>query len=143
MNETERSLDEIFDIPTINKELTIIPTDVSVSNTEIMVRDAKEEDFQLTRENIKEVIGKGREALDGIMDLAKASEHPRVYEVVGQLISTLVSANKDLMNLHKQNKELNKREDGDPAKNVTNAIFVGSTAELQKIIKGKDVTPDE
>ena len=115
-----------------------------VEESEILSKDSKVEDFELTRGNIKEIIGKGREALDGIMELAKASEHPRVYEVVGQLIKTLVDANKDLMALHKQNKELNKRDENDPEiKNVTNAIFVGSTAELQKIIRGKGSQLDE
>lgn len=147
LHDVENNLDEIFDLApnqVLDSKGNIVASTEVVLESEILSKDSKVEDFELTRGNIKEIIGKGREALDGIMELAKASEHPRVYEVVGQLIKTLVDANKDLMALHKQNKELNKRDENDPEiKNVTNAIFVGSTAELQKIIRGKGSQLDE
>lgn len=147
LHDVENNLDEIFDLApnqVLDSKGNIVASAEVVLESEILSKDSKVEDFELTRGNIKEIIGKGREALDGIMELAKASEHPRVYEVVGQLIKTLVDANKDLMALHKQNKELNKRDENDPEiKNVTNAIFVGSTAELQKIIRGKGSQLDE
>ena len=147
LHDVENNLDEIFDLApnqVLDSKGNIVASAEVVLESEILSKDSKVEDFELTRGNIKEIIGKGREALDGIMELAKASEHPRVYEVVGQLIKTLVDANKDLMALHKQNKELNKRDENDPEiKNVTNAIFVGSTAELQKIIRGNGSQLDE
>lgn len=100
-------------------------------------------DFQEARTNIKTIISKGEDALDGILDLAKASEHPRTFEVAGQIIKTLVDANKDLLGLHKQAKELKKNDEkSESAKTVNNtAYFVGTAAELQQMVnkrKGED-----
>ena len=102
--------------------------------------DAQNE-YKYARENIHDVIDKGSEALDYLLELAKQSEHPRAFEVVSTLTKTLVDANKDLLNIQKQIKELNKEERTDP-QNVTNALFVGSTADLQKMLKGDDGDSD-
>ena len=84
------------------------------------------------------VIEKGTDALDNLIDLAKASEHPRAFEVVAQLTKTLVDANKDLLDIQKKVKDLKREDKKENTKNVTNALFVGSTAELQKMISGKN-----
>ena len=74
-----------------------------------------------------------------MLHLAKASEHPRAFEVVGQLIKTLTDANKDLLELQKKRKDLQKSDDRkSEAKNVTNAVFVGSTSELQALINKRN-----
>lgn len=130
-------------INNMNKILDITPTTVIVDSVPKAVVPAIETapdisaDFATARKNIRDIIDSGGDALDNALELAKESEHPRTYEVVGQLIKVLVDANKDLLNIHKQRKELTAESEASPAKNVTNAIFVGSTAELQKIIKGK------
>jgi hypothetical protein len=89
-------------------------------------------DYDFARQNLYDVIGKGNEALDYLLELAKASEHPRAFEVVGQLTKTLIDANTNLLDLQKKVKELTKT---DSPQNVTNALFVGSTSELQKMLK--------
>jgi len=94
-------------------------------------------DYKYARENLYGVIEKGTEALDALIDLAKASEHPRAFEVVSQLSKTLVDANKDLLDIQKKVKDLKKTEEKEAPKNVTNALFVGSTAELQKLVNGR------
>jgi hypothetical protein len=94
-------------------------------------------DYTYARENLYDVIERGTEALDYLLELAKASEHPRAFEVVSTLTKTLVDANKDLLEVQSKVKKL-KEEDRQP-QNVTNALFVGSTADLQKLIKGDDV----
>ena len=93
-------------------------------------------DYTYARENMYDVIERGTEALDYLLELAKASEHPRAFEVVSTLTKTLVDANKDLLEVQTKLKKL-KEEDKQP-QNVTNALFVGSTADLQKLIKGDD-----
>ena len=93
-------------------------------------------DYTYARENMYDVIERGTEALDYLLELAKASEHPRAFEVVSTLTKTLVDANKDLLEVQTKLKKL-KEEDKQP-QNVTNALFVGSTADLQKLIKGND-----
>ena len=125
----------------MNKILDITPSavvldTVSLPATSVGALDVSD-DFAVARNNIRNIIERGDDALECALELAKESEHPRTYEVVGQLIKVLVDANKDLLNIHKQRKEFNTTESESSAKNVTNAIFVGSTAELQKIIRGK------
>ena len=90
-------------------------------------------DYKYARENLYGVIEKGTDALDSLLDLAKASEHPRAFEVVSQLLKTSTEANKELLDVHKQMKDLEKDE---TVKKVTNnAFFVGSTKELQDMIQ--------
>lgn len=91
-----------------------------------------DDDYHFARCNITNIIQKGQEALDGILDVAERSQHPRSYEVAATLIKTLSDANKDLLELSKQKKNI----DGETQpQQVTNNLFVGSTAELQKLIK--------
>ena len=77
---------------------------------------------------------KGQEAVDGILDVARASDHPRAYEVAGQLIKNVGDVADKLIDLQGKMKELDKEDKKGPT-NVTNAMFVGSTADLQKLLK--------
>jgi len=95
-------------------------------------------DYEYARSNLYQVIEKGSYALDSLLELAKASEHPRAFEVVGQLTKTLVDANKDLLAIQKQVKDLKKEEEEKETGKggtVNNNLFVGSTADLLKMIK--------
>ena len=91
-------------------------------------------DFQYARENLYNLIERGQDGLDELLEIAKQSEHPRAFEVVQQTIGQLTTTNKELLNLHKTKKDI-KAEKGPT--NVTNALFVGSTAELQNMLKEK------
>ena len=116
-----------------NNEVEIVDTttnELTIKNNDI------DQDYNYTRDNLKDVIGKGSVALDGILELAQESEHPRAYEVVGQIIKSVVDANIQLIELQKNIKALNKTETKGP-NSITNALFVGSTHELQKLLKGK------
>jgi len=97
-------------------------------------------DYQYVRNNLHDTINKGSEALDALLELAKASEHPRAFEVVGQLTKTIVDANKDLIEVQRKIKELKKDTvEKETAKNVTNNnLFVGSTADLLKALRNKE-----
>ena len=95
-------------------------------------------DYKYARENLYDVIERGTEALDYLLELAKASEHPRAFEVVGTLTKTLVDANKDLLEIQKKVRDLQAEDKKETPQNVTNALFVGSTADLQKLIKGSN-----
>lgn len=93
-------------------------------------------DYEYARENLKLFIEQGKVAMENIIFLAKEGESPRAYEVVGQLIKTLSDTNKYLLDLGKKVKDLKSKKDDtqQPTQHVTNALFVGSTAELQKLI---------
>tara|TARA_R100001015_G_C4489009_1_gene67162 strand:- start:53 stop:469 length:417 start_codon:yes stop_codon:yes gene_type:complete len=108
------------------------------TSTEITVPDDKdpEIDFETGRKNLYNLLDKGNEAIDGILNLAKEGEHPRAYEVAGQLIKTVSEVSQDLLNLQDKLKKVKEVPDKGP-KNVTNALFVGSTTELQKMLKEK------
>jgi hypothetical protein len=91
------------------------------------------DDFEFARGNLIAVIEKGQEALSGIVDVAGMSQHPRAYEVVATLVKTVADANKDLLELQKRKKDLTGV--GPVPTTVNNNLFVGSTAELQQLIK--------
>jgi len=92
-------------------------------------------DYNYARDNLYNIIEKGNSALEDIMDIAKQSESARAFEVVTNLIKTMVDANKDLLELAKKKKELDKTEEPDQTNVTNNNLFVGSSAELLKMIK--------
>ena len=95
-----------------------------------------EKDYEYQRNNFYNLVEKGSSAIDGILELAKESEHPRTYEVAGNLIKQVAEVTEKLGDLQEKMRKLKEVPNTAP-KNVTNALFVGSTAELQRMIKGK------
>ena len=95
-----------------------------------------EKDYEYQRDNFYNLVEKGSAAIDGILELAKESEHPRTYEVAGNLIKQVAEVTEKLGDLQEKMRRLKEVPNTAP-KSVTNALFVGSTAELQKLIKGK------
>ena len=93
-----------------------------------------QQDYETSRAQLHSLVMKGQEAVDGILDVARASDHPRAYEVAGQLIKHVADTTDKLIDLQGKMKELDKEEKKGPT-NVTNAMFVGSTADLQKLLK--------
>ena len=96
--------------------------------------DDPDTDFETGRGELYKLLEKGNEAIDGILNLAKEGEHPRAYEVAGQLIKTQSEVAQNLLDLRDKLKKIKDVKELGP-KNVTNALFVGSTTELQKVIK--------
>ena len=93
-----------------------------------------QQDYETSRAQLHSLVMKGQEAVDGILDVARASDHPRAYEVAGQLIKHVADTTDKLIDLRGKMKELDKEEKKGPY-TVNNALFVGSTAELQKLLK--------
>jgi|TARA_B100002019_G_scaffold218395_1_gene191106 hypothetical protein len=96
-------------------------------------QDVKQ-DYEVSRAQLHNLVMKGQEAVDGILDVARSSDHPRAYEVAGQLIKNVGDVADKLIDLQKKMKELDD-ESTKVTNNTTNALFVGSTAELQKMLK--------
>ena len=123
-------------------------TDVVVDQTESvgiqkpdrLVKDDIEKDYEYTRGNLYSIIEKGQEAINGILELAQESEMPRAYEVAGQLIKSVADATDKLMDLQKKLKDVNEEQETKGPTTVNNALFVGSTAELQKLLKGQNTS---
>ena len=124
----------------IDKALNISDTDIvpskkqSPRKDEIAKINEVEKDYEYTRANLYSIIEKGQEAINGIMEVAGESASPRAYEVAGQLIKSVADTTDKLMDLQKKVKDVN--EDAPKTNNVTNnALFVGSTSELSKVLK--------
>ena len=97
------------------------------------VNNEVEDDYDYARKNLRDLIDSGMGDLNTVMDIARQSESPRAFEVATNLMKTLTDTNKDLLELAKKKKELTQEKN---TQNVTNALFVGSTADLQKLIQG-------
>ena len=125
------NLDETFDI-----ESTIVPSEkVGITPEQKPDRLTKtdiDKDYEYTRGNLYSIIEKGQEAINGILELAQESEMPRAYEVAGQLIKSVSDATDKLMDLQKKLKDVEEETKVKGPSTVNNALFVGSTAELQK-----------
>ena len=126
-------IDEILEIT------SLVPTPEMAPEppARIIPKTGKDDDidYNYARENYYNLIERNQDAVEEMLEIAKQSEHPRAFEVVGQLIKSGLDANKELMSLHKTKKELS-IEKG-PSQVTNQAVFVGSTAELQKLLKVK------
>ena len=100
-----------------------------------ITKDDITRDYEYTRGNLYSIIEKGQEAIDGILELAQESDMPRAYEVAGQLIKSVSDATDKLMDLQKKLKDVNEEQQTKGPNTVNNALFVGSTAELSKLLK--------
>jgi len=127
-------LNETFNIPG-----EIISSEIESVNDKIekvsKISDDIKKDYDYTRGNLYSIIEKGQEAINGILELAQESEMPRAYEVAGQLIKNVADATDKLMDLQKKLKDIDEDKTTRGPTNVTNALFVGSTAELSKLLK--------
>ena len=130
----------------LDDAFNITPTEVEVDETDVVVgvdrekpdrltKDDIEKDYEYTRGNLYSIIEKGQEAINGILELAQDSEMPRAYEVAGQLIKSVSDATDKLMDLQKKVKDVNEDAPQKGPNTVNNALFVGSTAELAKLLK--------
>ena len=114
----------------------VIETKIVASPKKNIKQVHLENDYTDVRDNLKDIIDKGTTAIDGILSVASEGESPRAYEVVSQLIKSVSEANKDLISLHKQIKDIKKEDVTLNQHNTTNqSIFVGSTKDLQALVK--------
>ena len=133
-NKTKDILDEILDVEESTTELvekkpsTLIKRDNTLEDVDT--------DYKYQRENFYNLIERGQDAIDGILEVAQQSDHPRAFEVAGNLISQVADVTEKLGKLQSAMKRLKEVPSNAP-KNVTNALFVGSTTELQKALTGK------
>jgi uncharacterized protein YsxB (DUF464 family) len=124
----------------IGKALNLEPLSTDNAVKSIVAKahdDSAKNDFEMARSNIHEVIQNGVFAMEKLSQIADASQHPRAFEVLAKLMETMLQANKDLLSLQKDIREIEAKDTptNDEAKSVTNNLFVGSTAELQKVIE--------
>ena len=140
MDKDFNKLDDIFNVSgeiihkSSEEESSIIPK-VIEGNSDQRNIDLKN-DYEYTRGTIYSLVEKGQELINGILEVAQETESARAYEVAGQLIKSVSDATDKLINLHKNLKDIEEVKQAGPT-NVTNALFVGSTAELSKLLKSQ------
>ena len=137
MTKNFEELDDAFNVTS-----EIVPTDtaeVGITKPERHIKSDIEKDYDYTRGNLYSIIEKGQEAINGILELAQDSEMPRAYEVAGQLIKSVSDATDKLMDLQKKLKDVEEEKASKGPSTVNNSLFVGSTAELAKMLKSVNI----
>jgi hypothetical protein len=149
VTKTTESLNEIFDVPAVTAEMAVLlsPNEPVSANAEMVVYSEtpastdkaqdQTDDFNLARTTIRDLIGKAKETLEGIMDVASESETPRSYEVAATLIKTISDVTKDLLELHKKMGDIGPKDAAPPGATnfIDKAVFVGSPSDLLDRVK--------
>lgn len=130
MSDTFENLDKAFNVDSAIEKAEETASELKKVSGSRDIQD----DYEYTRGHLYNLIEKGQEAINGILDVAQNSDHPRAYEVAGNLIKHVADISDKLLDLQKKVKEVSEDKVKGPT-NVTNAMFVGSTSELQKMIK--------
>lgn len=139
MSNFEKSMSEIFDVPAKvveEKPLPVVVQEPKSTDVANLDKDL-DQDYDEARQTLKELVKKGNDAIDHLLAIATDTEHPRAFEVVATLIKNTAEANEKLMSMQKSIRDMKNIKQKDGGVQVDKAIFVGSTAELNKLLKGK------
>jgi hypothetical protein len=138
MNDLNKNLSEIFDVSPLNEKkpkTEVVTTRYNEPNMDEDLTDA----YQQSKENLQSIIDSGKDAMEEILQIAKAGQHPRAFEVYGGILKNMVDANKELLAIQKQIRSMDdSKKESKSQTNIDKAIFVGSTTELQKLLKNKE-----
>jgi effector-binding domain-containing protein len=133
-----KNLSEIFDVSPLNEKkpkTEVVTTHYNEPNMDEDLTDA----YQQSKENLQGIIDSGKDAMEEILQIAKAGQHPRAFEVYGGILKNMVDANKELLAIQKQIRSMDdSKKESKSQTNIDKAIFVGSTTELQKLLKNKE-----
>ena len=137
MNTFDKNMEKLFDVTPVEQEpKPLVPVVTKVEEGPDLKTDLHDA-YQQTKDNLQELIDNGKDAMEELRQIAGAGQHPRAFEVYATLLKNVVDANKELLAVQKQMRDMDgKKREGDTK--IDKAIFVGSTAELNKFLKGKD-----
>ena len=139
MNTFDKNMEKIFDVTPVEPVEPVKPL-VPIETNPVDKLDLKQDlvdSYEQTKSNLQDLIDSGKDAMDELRQIASAGQHPRAFEVYATLLKNMVDANKELLNVQKQMRDMDgKKKEGDTR--IDKAIFVGSTAELSKLVKGKE-----
>ena len=139
MNNFDKNMEQIFDVttkavtPPVVKKETLPAVKVDEAELEEDLADA----YEQTKSNLQDLIDQGKSAMGEILEIAKAGQHPRAFEVYGTLLKNMTEANDRLLKIQKEMREISETKNNTSQTSISNAIFVGSTSELNKLLKGK------
>ena len=130
MSKVDEKLNDTFEVEVVEDSLPIESSDDSDDR-----KEDTQTDYVQSRDNFYELVEKGKKALDGAMDIARETDQPRAYEVVAQLLKNVTDTNKEIIELQKRMEDLKAHDRRLGNTNINNALFVGSTADLQKMLQ--------
>jgi len=138
MNTFDKNMEKLFDVTPVEQEAKpLVPVVTTPVEDGPDLKTDLHDAYQQTKDNLQELIDNGKDAMEELRQIAAAGQHPRAFEVYATLLKNVVDANKELLAVQKQMRTMDgKPREGDTK--IDKAIFVGSTAELNKFLKGKD-----
>jgi len=138
MNTFDKNMEKIFDVTPIEVDKPLLPVEnkALIENSDLK-QDLKDA-YEQSKENLQDLIDNGKDAMEELRQIASAGQHPRAFEVYATLLKNMVDANKELLNIQKQMRDMDGKKKNDGDTKIDKAIFVGSTAELNKLLKGKE-----
>ena len=140
MNTFDKNMEKIFDVTPVEPVQPVQPL-VVAENNPVDKLDLKQDlvdSYEQTKSNLQDLIDSGKDAMDELRQIASAGQHPRAFEVYATLLKNMVEANKELLNVQKQMRDMDGKKNNNGDTKIDKAIFVGSTAELNKLIKSKE-----
>ena len=139
MNTFEKNMEKIFDVTPVEPEVKpLVPVEPKSPIDNLDLKQDLVDSYEQTRSNLQELIDSGKDAMEELRNIASAGQHPRAFEVYATLLKNMVDANKELLSVQKQMRDMDGKKNDGGTKIDKAAIFVGSTAELNKFIKGKE-----
>jgi hypothetical protein len=138
MSTFDKNMEKLFDVTPVEQpeKKSILPATTKVSTSEPDLSGDLHDAYQQTKDNLQDLIDSGKDAMEEILQIAKAGQHPRAFEVYGTLLKNVVDANKELLAVQKQMRTMDGKQAAGDTK-IDKAIFVGTTEELNKMLKGK------
>jgi DNA-binding ferritin-like protein len=137
MSDFDKNMEKIFDVTPVEQVQPAKPlATIKKINDDLELKEDLKDAYEQSKSNLQDLIDEGKDAMYELRQIASAGQHPRAFEVYATMLKNMVDANKELLNIQKQMRDMDgKKKDGDTR--IDKAIFVGSTAELNKLIKGK------
>ena len=140
MNTFDKNMEKIFDVTPVEPVKPVQPLTVAENNPvdKLDLKQDLVDSYEQTKSNLQDLIDNGKDAMEELRQIASAGQHPRAFEVYATLLKNMVDANKELLNVQKQMREMDGKKNDNGSTKIDKAIFVGSTAELNKLIKSKE-----
>jgi hypothetical protein len=138
MNTFDKNMEKLFDVTPVSQEpKSLLPAVKTTTDDGPDLKNDLKDAYEQTKDNLQELIDSGKDAMEELRQIASAGQHPRAFEVYATLLKNVVDANKELLSVQKQMRTMDGKQTTGETK-IDKAIFVGSTAELNKLIKGKE-----
>jgi uncharacterized protein YicC (UPF0701 family) len=138
MNTFDKNMEKIFDVTPVQEEKKpLVPVIDKNPVDNIDLKTDLVDAYEQSKSNLQDIIEQGKDAMEEILQIAKAGQHPRAFEVYGTLLKNMVEANDRLLKMQKEMREMDGKKNNADTK-INNALFIGSTAELNRFLKGKE-----